>query len=144
MTSLLSGLKQIPQSGYYIPVADCRNAVYVNNGTDAVPVFASMISSISTAGQATSTLIASAGAGVFRDMGKTLVASGRAYRKVQLLINTGDVSTGLITATSGVGGAASAYLTGYIILPGSGGGALQSGGVASAGVAGFTPVARLG
>ena len=137
MTSLLSGLKQIPQSGYYIPVADCRNTVFVNNGTDAAPVFGSMISSISTSGAATSTLIASAGAGVFRDMGKTLVASGRAYRKVQLLINTADVSTGAAAATSGVGGTAASYLTGYIILPGSGGGALQSG-------AGFTPVARLG
>lgn len=139
MTSLLSGLKQVPSNtGYYIPVADCRNTVFVNNGTDAVPVFGSMISSISTAGQATSTLIASAGAGVFRDMGKTLVgAAGRAYRKVQLLINTGDVYTGSATATSGVGGEAPAYLTGYIILPGSGGGALQNG-------ANFTPVARLG
>ena len=137
MTSLLSGLKQIPQSGYYIPVADCRNTVYVNNGTDAVPVFGSMLSTISTAGAATSTLIASAGAGVFRDMGKTLVASGRAYRKVQLLIGTADVATGSVAATSGVGGASPNYLTGYIILPGSGGGADQSG-------SGFTPVARLG
>jgi hypothetical protein len=137
MTSLLSGLKQIPQSGYYIPVNDCRPTVFVNNGTDAAPSFGSMISSISTAGAATSTLIASAGAGVFRDMGKTLISSGRTFRKVQLLINTPDVATGLVTATSGVGGAAAAYLTGYIILPGSGGGADQYG-------AGFTPVARLG
>ena len=137
MTSLLSGLKQIPQSGYYIPVADCRGAVFVNNGTDAAPSFGSMLSTISTAGALTSTLIASAGAGVFRDMGKTLISSGRAFRKVQLLIGTADVATGSVTATSGVGGAASAYLTGYIILPGSGDGANQSG-------AGFTPVARLG
>lgn len=139
MTSLLSGLKQIPQSGYYIPVADCRGAVFVNTGTDAVPVFGSMLPLISTAGAATSTLIATAGAGVFRDMGKTLISSGRAFRKVQLLINTADVATpiGAAAATSGVGGAAPAYLTGYIILPGSGGGADQSG-------AGFTPVARLG
>ena len=137
MTSLLSGLKQIPQSGYYIPVADCRATVFVNNGTDAAPSFGSMLSTISTAGAGTSTLIATAGAGVFRDMGKTLISSGRTFRKVQLLISSPDVTTGLSGATSGVGGAATTYLTGYIILPGSGGGADQSG-------TGFTPVARLG
>ncbi len=148
MTSLLSGLKQVPSNaGYYIPVADCRTSVYVNNGTDAAPSFGSMLSTISTAGAATSTLIATAGAGVFRDMGKTLISSGRTFRKVQLLINTADVSTGAAAATSGVGGAASAYLTGYIILPGSGGGANQSGAPSagtSAVAGGFTPVARLG
>lgn len=138
MTSLLSGIKQIPaNAGYYIPVADCRNTVFVNNGTDAAPNFGSMLSTISTAGEATSTLIASAGAGVFRDMGKTLISSGRAFRKVQLLISSPDVSTGLVGATAGVGGTSPAYLTGYIILPGSGDGASQSG-------VGFTPVARLG
>lgn len=139
MTSLLSGLKQIPQSGYYIPVADCRNTVFVNNGTDGAPSFGSMLSTISTAGAATSTLIASAGAGVFRDMGKTLISSGRTFRKVQLLISSPDVTTGLVGATAGVGGASPAYLTGYIILPGSGGGADQTGAPGF-----FTPVARLG
>lgn len=138
MTSLLSGLKQIPSNaGYYIPVGDCRLTFVQNNGTDAAPAFGQIISTLSTAGAGVSSLIASAGAGVFRDMGKTLVASGRTYRKVQLLIGTADVSTGAVTATSGVGGPAPAYLTGFIILPGSGDGANQSG-------AGFTPVARLG
>ncbi len=144
MTSLLSGLKQVPSnSGYYIPIADCRSAVYVNNGTDAAPLFGSMLSTISTAGPGVSTLIQAAGAGVFRDMGKTLISSGRTFRKVQLLISSSDVSVGNVASSSGVGGVSPAYLTGYIILPGSGGGANQTG-LGGTVAQGFTPVARLG
>jgi hypothetical protein len=130
MTSLIHTTKQIPaNAGYYIPIADCRDTVFVNNGTDAAPSFGSMLSTISTAGAAVSTLIQSAGAGVFRDMGKTLISSGRTFRKVQLLVSSTQ-------DTNGVYGASPAYLSGYIALPGSGDGANQG--------AIFTPVARLG
>jgi hypothetical protein len=62
-------------------------------------------------------------------MGKTLMSSGRTFRKVQLAISS--------VTTEGVGGIDSAptnYLTGYIELPGQHG--ISSGF--------FTPVARLG
>ena len=144
MTSLLSGIKQIPaNNGYYIPVANCINTFVQNNGTDAAPSFGQIVSTLSTAGAGVSSLVNAAGAGVFRDMGKTLISSGRTFRKVQLLISTPDVSTGLPAATSGVGGPSPTYLTGYIILPGSGDGANQVGGAPGA-VGTFTPVARLG
>lgn len=138
MTSLLSGIKQIHSNqGYYIPVGNCTTTVFANIGTDAAPNFnnGTFVSSISTAGA--SALIASAGAGVFRDMGKTLISSGRTFRKVQLLVSSSDVVVGNVASSSGVGGVSPSYLTGYIILPGSGDGANQSG-------TGFTPVARLG
>lgn len=138
MTSLLRSTKQIPaNAGYYIPVGNCLSTFVQNNGTDAVPAFGQIISTLSTAGAGVSSLVNAAGAGVFRDMGKTLISSGRTFRKVQVLINTPDLASGSVTATSGVGGPSPTYITGYIQLPGSGDGANQSGGI-------FTPVARLG
>ncbi len=138
MTSLIRATKQIPaNAGYYIPIGNCLSTFVQNNGTDSVPAFGQIISTLSTAGAGVSSLVNAAGAGVFRDMGKTLVSSGRTFRKVQLLISSSDVSVGNVASSSGVGGLAPAYLTGYIQLPGSGDGANQSGGI-------FTPVARLG
>jgi hypothetical protein len=151
MTSLQTSWKQVDtRSGYYVPVGDCRTRFYANTGSDAAPVFnnALMLTTMSTSGGYVSTLIASAGAGVFRDHGKTLTSSGRVFRKVQLLVSTNSVLNG---GTDGVGGTATtgansvtpSYLTGYIELPGPNPGA--SGPILGNGVGGgFTPVARLG
>jgi hypothetical protein len=132
MTSLISVTKQIPaNAGYYITVGDARLRFYANNGSDEVPVFGQMLSTMSSSGAAVSSLIATAGAGVFKDMGKTLVSSSRVFRKVQLLAGQ--------TNTEGVAGADVAptnYLTGYIELPGTHG--------ESSGSGVYTPVARLG
>jgi hypothetical protein len=134
MTSLTSATKQIPSNaGYYVTVGDCRTTFYVNAGTDDLPNISANIFAVSSV---TSTLIASAGAGVFRDHGKTLLSSGRVFRKVQLMTSTGSVAR---LGTDGVGGIDTApfnYLTGYIELPGTGGYSTGSGS--------FTPVARLG
>jgi hypothetical protein len=136
MTSLISATKQIPlNAGYYIPVADCRATFYVNAGTDDLPNISANIYAVSSV---TSTLVATAGAGVFRDMGKTLRSSGRVFRKVQLLTSTNSVTN---LGTDGVGGIDTApfnYLTGYIELPGTGAQGYSSG------TGNFTPVARLG
>jgi hypothetical protein len=140
MSSLLATTKQIPaNAGYYITVGDCRLKFYANNGTDAAPSFGQMVSTMSSSGLYVSSLVATAGTGIFKDMGKSLVSSGRTFRKVQLMI-----SSGLVSYTGGVGGAdvtpsvgfATSYLTGYIELPG------QHGITNSEGT--FTPVARLG
>jgi len=145
MTSLQTSWKQVDtRAGYYVPVADCRDTFYYNNSTDTKggsdAVFVQMISTMSTSGAFVSSLISGAGKGVFRDHGKTLVSSGRVFRKVQLLVSTGNV---LAKGTDGVAGGSAAgkdgvtpsYLTGYIELPG------QSTG---SGTGSFTPVARLG
>ena len=135
MTSLTSYIKQVPaNAGYYITVADARPRFFANNGTDEIPAFGQMISTMSSSGAYVSSLIAVPG-GVFKDMGKTLVSSGRVFRKVQMVATSTSV---LFGGTDGVAGAdtlISAYLTGYIELPGQHG---------SGGFSAPTPVARLG
>lgn len=136
MSSLLSGIKQVPSNaGYYIPVANCVTTFYVNNGTADAPNFGQGVSTLSSAGAVVSSLIASAGAGVMRDMGQTLLSSTRVFRKVQILRATSSIVTGGTDGVAGNSTTAGPYLTGYIELPGTGG--YSSG-------AGFTPVARLG
>jgi hypothetical protein len=77
--------------------------------------------------------------GVFKDMGKTLVSSGRVFRKVQVVAATGAaLDSGSPLGTAGVGGldvATTNYITGFIELPGQHG---------SGGYSAPTPVARLG
>lgn len=139
MTSLISQTKQIPaNAGYYITVATgvAAGTIYANQGTDALPVLNNpvMASTLSTSGVYTT--VNAAGA-VLKDMGKTLVSSGRVFRKVQVVANT---SAAVVPGkeTGGVGGvdvAPTAYITGFIELPGQHG---------SGGYAPTTPVARLG
>jgi hypothetical protein len=142
MTSLISATKQIPlNSGYYITVGSLAGATgaaakfYVNAGTDDLPNISANIYATSSV---TSTFMNAAGAGIFRDMGKTLRSSGRVFRKVQLLTSTNSVTN---LGTDGVGGVDTApfnYLTGYIELPGTGAQGYSSG------TGSFSPVARLG
>jgi hypothetical protein len=57
-----------------------------------------------------------AGAGLLRDLGKTIVSSGRTFRKVQLVVSS-PISTfgvGGPAPNSGAGGYVEDYLTGYI------------------------------
>ncbi len=147
MTSLQSGLKQIPaNNGYYINVASVTGTIYTNTGTDAAPVFSNAIaiSSVSAATAGVSTMLITAGATIFRDMGKTLTSSSRIFRKVQLLMSTNSLVN---SGTDGVGGVAgsstlASYLTMYIELPGTGG--YSTGAGTNTSTVDFTPVARLG
>ena len=128
MTSLQTSTRQVTtNSGYFIPVASCMNKIYnINNGSVAFAQFASTGTT-----SVYSTLVNAAGAGILRDMGKTVVSSSRTFRKVQLVAPT--------TSTFGVGGAAgttfpaSDWLTGYIEL-----------GFGSDGLSTPTPVAQYG
>ena len=133
MTSLISVTKQTPaNAGYYITISSCLTSIYCNTGTDEVPQISTMTGALGAAG--VSTLVNAPGA-VLKDMGKTLVSSGRVFRKVQVVANTG---ADLVTGTAGVGGvdtAPTAYITGFIELPGQHG---------SGGYYRPTPVARLG
>jgi hypothetical protein len=107
--------------GYFVPLADLNGQVYSrvepasNTGT-AGGSFSTASWAYIGAGASLSS-IRSAGAGILRDMGRTVVSSLRTFRKVQLVL-AGSNST---LSTFGVGGAAGTsngqdYLTGYIEL----------------------------
>ena len=130
MSSLQSSRKQIPANGgYYLTLATVLPNAYNNSAT--APVLTAFGAS-STIG-ALSTL---------RDMGATAVSSGRVFRKVQLLRNTSSILVGGTDGVSGSdsGAGTSAYFTGFIELPGTGG--TSSGVLSGAGT--VAAVARLG
>ena len=140
MTSLQSRIKQIAtNNGYYINVGDCRLTTYQNNGTDAAPALGQTVSSLSTLGPGVSSILVAPGSAIFRDHGKTLVSSGRVFRKVQLLVNSPS-SEGVagVDSAAALGVSTGNFLTMYIELPGTGGASSGLGG------ANYTPVARLG
>ena len=113
MTSLLTSSRQVSNdSGYYIPVGSCVGKIFsYNNTTGLVGAAATWATNAQIS---TAFYVSSAGAGILRDMGKTVVSSGRTFRKVQLVLSTPN--------TFGVGGPAPTtsvgedYLTGYIEL----------------------------
>ena len=108
--------------GYFIPLGNVANKVlaytpgsgaggsYLNGSFDAA-VWGSTGSAPS---KYTSTISTIGAGGVLRDLGKTVLSSGRVFRKIQLLVAT--------VSTFGVGGTAPGatanadYLTGYIEL----------------------------
>ena len=138
MTSLLTNLKQVPaNAGFYITVADCRSTFYTSIGSDSAPLFSTNIYARSTV---TSTLLATGGTAVFRDHGKALVSSGRVFRKVQLMVSSGQVTNGGSDGVGGIDlgpGVTPGYITGYIELPGHSS-------LVPLAAGSFTPVARLG
>ena len=136
MTSLLTSSRQISaDSGFFIPVGNCRGLIYAYNPTAGVSTFSSAV--WATINTSTAFYVSSAGAGVLRDLGKTVVSSARTFRKVQLLVSTPNTfGVAGLNPSSGYGG--EDYLTGYIEL-GLGGSA--SGGAAPGSIA---PVAQYG
>ena len=126
MTSLLSRDRQIAlDGGYYIPVGDCKGKIFEYNPTTGV----SSAAAWATTNHSTAFYVSSAGAGILRDMGRTIVSSTRTFRKVQLVLPNS-------VSTNGVGGPAAGgnvaytsvgedWLTGYIEL-GFGGSASQA------------------
>ena len=146
MSSLQKNLKQIPSNGYFITVGDVRNTFYQQTGTDTAMRFTQSFSTLSTSGRLVSSLLATAG-GILRDHGKTLVSSGRVFRKVQVMNGTSSILIGGTDGVVGQGygvdplGTPSGYLTGYIELPGTGG--TSSGVLAGSAVGQVSLVARL-
>jgi hypothetical protein len=131
MSSIPSFIKQIPTDARnFIPVSSLLNIVYGLNEATATFTIASWSQGNSIPGVASFTpspyasSIASAGAGKLRDMGKTYVSSGRAFRKVQLIVPNilNGKAMGAGASTFGVAGESEAaaptadYLTGYIEL----------------------------
>jgi len=117
-----TGLKQShTDAGYYIPVGSLLGKVYARTEpTGNTGVLGGSFSTASWAyfGPSALSSINGAGAGILKDMGRTIVSSLRTFRKVQLVVPTG---TGTNTSVSsfGVGGVAGSspgqdYFTGYI------------------------------
>ena len=133
MTSLLTAPRQVSENvGYYIPLADLRTRIL--SYTDSTASFSSATwardpTVYGASGGVYSTLVASSGAGLLRDMGRTVVSSTRVFRKVQLVVSS--VSTFGVAGAAGTSWPATDFLTGYIELGFGGGGA-------------FTPVASFG
>lgn len=128
MSSIPSYIKQIPTDARnFIPVSSLAYA----GGINALNEATATLTTASWAGNGTAgagskytSSINSAGAGKLRDMGKTYVSSGRAFRKVQLIVpgSVNGAATGAGVSTFGVAGESEAaaptsdYLTGYIEL----------------------------
>lgn len=136
MTSVGNRIKQIDtEQGYYMPLASLSGLVYAfTPGSGAGGSFAQ--GTFSTASWATTTYngkpnpylssINAAGAGLLKDMGKTVVSSARTFRKVQLILPANNTAAtgpaGTYVSTGGVGGQSPGttpvqdYLTGFIEL----------------------------
>ena len=150
MTSLLTGVKQTATDlGYFMPISSLQGIVYAINygsgsggsfqqggfnaaGTATVQQAAWCLPSVApyaTNGNPYLSSINQAGAGLLKDMGKTVVSAGRTFRKVQLVVNSAQRPGGANYAlsTTGVAGvgtyqagtttsAVQDFLTGYIEL----------------------------
>lgn len=129
MTSIGRVTAQVSRAtGYYIPLQypltnttnGSRKYIYAEPTVSAN----NTMTAFSTAAWATDTLggrylsslsSAAAGPGLLKDMGKTLVSSGRVFRKIQLVAPT--AASGSTFGVAGDSGTTSQdYLTGYIEL----------------------------
>ena len=131
MSSVPSFIKQIPSdSRNFIPVSCLMNVIYgLNEETTILAPATWAVGNVIGGGPLTgsrfTSSIAGPGAGKLRDMGKTYVSSGRAFRKVQLIVPAAAApapGAGAGASTFGVSGQdavtapTSDYLTGYIEL----------------------------
>jgi len=122
MTSVMT--RSFKQSGgYFIPLGNVGNAVLAytagsGSGGSALPgtfAAAAWAQNGTTPSKATSSISTVAAGGLLRDMGKTVVSSGRTFRKIQLMCST--VSTGGVGGPAGVSTNPNVdYLTAYIEL----------------------------
>ena len=118
MTSIPSFIKQIPSDARnFVPVSSLAYAGGINGYNEVTNTFATATwSGNGTAGSGSvyTSSINGPGAGKLRDMGKTVVSSGRVFRKVQLIAPI--PSTFGVAGQSEVAAPTSDYLTGYIEL----------------------------
>jgi hypothetical protein len=116
--------KQSASDGYFVPVASLVGQIYARTEpTGNTGVLGGTFSTDSWAyfGPNSLSSINAAGAGILRDMGKTVVSSLRTFRKVQLVVPSGSGARNTTVSSFGVGGASSTtpgqdYYTGYIEL----------------------------
>jgi hypothetical protein len=123
MTSLLRSTREVSNNtGYYIPLADIRASLLSYNPDSTVQFSTVSWANRPTGGQVYySSLVASAGATLLKDMGRSVVSSTRVFRRVQLVVPVSASTFGV------AGGAGTTYpdadfLTAYIELGFEGGG----------------------
>jgi hypothetical protein len=122
MSSLLRSTREVSNNtGYYIPVADIRAQLLSFNESST------QFSTVSWANRPAgnellySSLVASAGLAVLKDMGKTVVSSVRVFRRVQLVVPN-SASTFGVQGAVGTTYPAADFLTAFIELGFEGGG----------------------
>ena len=111
-----AGLRQNAGSAYFMPVSSLQNIVYsitYGAGSGGTFVASSMPSVVSWAtpvlpSGARNPYLSSingAGAGILKDLGKTVVSAGRTFRKVQLVVNNSQrQGANFALSTNGVAG----------------------------------------
>ena len=127
-------------SGFFMPVSSLQGIVYsITNGSGAGGSFAQAgfnvagtatiqqaawclpsVAPYATNGNPYLSSINGAGAGILKDLGRTVVSAGRTFRKVQLVVNASRAGgTNYALSTNGVAGQINTtpiqdFLTGYI------------------------------
>jgi hypothetical protein len=115
MSSLLASPRQITaDSGYFIPVGNCQGLIYAYNPTAGTATFSS--ATWASTNTTFAPYVSSAGAGILKDLGKTVVSSGRTFRKVQLVVSSPTNTFGVNGSSPSPGYGGEDYLTGYIEL----------------------------
>jgi hypothetical protein len=153
MTSVASQIKTIPsETSYFINVGSLSSTgntssrIFNYNPAATNPAFSTATWSQSGLGGVTnsiSTILATPGAAILKDLGKTVVSSLRTFRKVQLVVSSfsSGVSVGApVASQTGSGNnptVGEEYYTGYIELVGAFGTTVAVPG-------NIAPVARLG
>jgi hypothetical protein len=117
-----AGLKQNSGAAYFMPVSSLQNIVYsitYGAGSGGTFVASSMPSVVAwctgnatalppyntVAGNPYLSSINGAGAGILKDLGKTVVSAGRTFRKVQLVVNNSQrQGANFALSTNGVAG----------------------------------------
>jgi len=98
MTSILARTKQIPTDGqYFISLLPLQRLSYLVPDTNASTtsyVSGALAGRFQQSNVTTTLPDASGGTLIFRDMGSTLVSSGRTFRGIQLLVLDGTPATG--------------------------------------------------
>lgn len=124
MTSLLRSTREVSNNtGYYIPLTDIRTSLLSYADSSAQFSTATWANRCATAGEGYfSSLVLAAGAGLLKDMGKTIVSSTRVFRRVQL-VSPVAASTFGVAGSAGTTYPASDFLTAFIELGFEGGGA---------------------
>jgi hypothetical protein len=113
----INGIKQNSRDlGYFMPVSSLQNIVYSitygagSGGTwvaNSMPSVVSWATPVLPSGARNPYLssINGAGAGILKDLGKTVVSAGRTFRKVQLVVNSSNrFGANYALSTNGVAG----------------------------------------
>jgi hypothetical protein len=115
----VSGVKQNSRDlGYFMPVSSLQGIVYAityGSGAGGSYVASSMPSPVvwcqasvapyATTGNPYLSSINGAGAGILKDMGRTVVSAGRTFRRVQLVVNSSQRNgANFALSTNGVAG----------------------------------------